>query len=146
MGRSAVDAGATSEPAERAVTDHCLRLSALPKTWIVDLDGVLLLHNGYSRGAGGDEALAGVAEFAAQIGPDDLVILVTARHEEHREASLAILREQGLRVDIALFGAPVGERILINDAKPSGLRMAYAVNLPRDEGLSGLRVLTDGAL
>lgn len=123
---------------------HHLRLSALPKTWIVDLDGVLLRHNGHRTGT--DEALAGVSEFAALIGPNDLVIVMTARHENHREASLAILSKFGLRVDVALFGVPTGERILINDAKPSGLRMAHAVSLVRDEGLVGLDVEVDETL
>ncbi|WP_433652896.1 hypothetical protein ACQP2C_12015 [Micromonospora zamorensis] len=126
------------------MTVRQLRLSPLPKTWIVDLDGVLLRHNGHLRGE--DEILAGVADFAAQIGPDDLVVVMTARHEREREASLALLRDAGLHVDIALFGVPVGERVLINDAKPSGLRTAYAVNLSRDEGLPGIRIEIDDSL
>ena len=34
-----------------------------------------------------------------------------------------------------LTGMPTGERILINDIKPSGLRTALAINVKRDEGL-----------
>jgi hypothetical protein len=51
------------------------------------------------------------------------------------EASLAVLRRAGLRFDRVLFELPVGERILLNDIKPSGLPTALAINLPRDAGL-----------
>lgn len=37
-----------------------------------------------------------------------------------------------MRYDGIIFGAPYGERILINDRKPSGLAMAIAVNAQRD--------------
>lgn len=127
------------------VTDqHHLRLSPLPKTWFLDVDGVLLRHNGHRRGT--DEVLAGVVEFAAEIGREDLVVVVTARPEDQRKACLTVLREAGLRVDVALFGMPVGERIVVNDLKPSGLRTAHAVNLVRDEGLSGVCVVIDESL
>ena len=31
-----------------------------------------------------------------------------------------------------IFNAPYGERILMNDDKPSGLRMGVAINIKRD--------------
>lgn len=34
-----------------------LKLSSLPKTWIFDLDGTILVHNGYKNG--GDRILPG---------------------------------------------------------------------------------------
>jgi len=37
----------------------------------------------------------------------------------------------------------MGERILINDDKPSGLRCAYAVSPKRDEGLENLEIVVD---
>ncbi|HEX6872118.1 MAG TPA: hypothetical protein VF163_13555 [Micromonosporaceae bacterium] len=123
------------------MTDLSLWLSPLPKTWIIDLDGVVLRHNGHL--AGREEVLHGASHLWAQFGPDDLVIVMSARHEHECAAALAVLRAHGLRVDRAVFGVPVGERILINDDKPSGLRMAHAVNLPRDEGLGGIRVVID---
>jgi len=36
---------------------------------------------------------------------------------------------------LIIFGLPQGERILINDMKPSGLITAYAINKNRDEAL-----------
>jgi len=121
--------------------DSHLRLSTLPKTWIIDLDGVVLRHNGYLYGM--DEVLPGAVEFWAQIKPSDLVVVMTARPASQREETLRLLAVKGLRVDQAVFDLPTGERILINDSKPSGLPMAYAMNVRRDHGLCKLKVIID---
>ncbi len=42
------------------------------------------------------------------------------------------LREQEIRYDEILFEMPMGERIVVNDRKPSGLDMAVALNMGRD--------------
>ena len=47
--------------------------------------------------------------------------------------TLDFLAEQGIRYDEILFHMPMGERILVNDRKPSGLDMAVAVNIDRDK-------------
>ena len=41
-----------------------------------------------------------------------------------------------LRYDYILTGMPFGERILVNDRKPSGLNTAYAINKDRDKELN----------
>jgi hypothetical protein len=116
-----------------------LELSRLPKTWIFDLDGTLLVHNGHLDGA--DTVLPGVREFFAQhVGPDDAVVLMTARDERHRAVTEATLAGAGLRYDHILFGMPKGERLCFNDMKPRGLLTAHAVNLPRDAGLGGVAI------
>ena len=115
-----------------------LRLSTLPHTWLIDLDGVIMPHNGHLRG---DESLLpGAHELWASIPAGDCVVVMSAREEEHAAAALALMAAAGLRVDRALFGLPVGERILINDAKPGGLLTALAVNLERDKGLGSVAV------
>ena len=43
------------------------------------------------------------------------------------------LQKQGIRYDHIIYEAPYGERILLNDDKPSGLKMAYAVCTERNE-------------
>ena len=118
-----------------------LVVSALPKVWIIDLDGVVLRHNGYRDG--GDELLPGTEAFWAQIGVHDVVVLVSARTSSQRAESLALLARHRLRVDYDLFGMPVGERVLINDMKPSGLVTALALNLTRDVGLGDIQVVID---
>ena len=42
-----------------------------------------------------------------------------------------------------LYGMPAGERILVNDCKPSGLLTAVAVNKKRDDALSIHTVLDE---
>ena len=42
------------------------------------------------------------------------------------------MKEKGIRYDDILFNMPPGERIVVNDRKPSGIDMAVAVNLDRD--------------
>ena len=121
-----------------------LRLSALPKTWILDLDGTLVKHNGYKTEQG-DVLLPGAREFLNQLGEDDLVVIITSRPEEHRGQTETFLREQGIRFDYIIWGAPCGERILLNDSKPSGLKTAYAVNCTRDH-FEGLECFIDETL
>ncbi len=106
-------------------------LSTLPKTWIFDLDGTLLKHNGYKL-EGKDTVLPGAKEYLTGLPDGDRVVILTSRTEEYREETLCFLRENGIRYDEILFGMPMGERILVNDRKPSGLDMAVAVNLDRD--------------
>jgi ribonucleotide monophosphatase NagD (HAD superfamily) len=104
-------------------------VSSLKKTWILDLDGTLLKHNGYLRG--GDALLDGAKEFMDRIS-GDAIVLLTARSEALRERTVDFLLESGIRFDHIIFGMPVGERILINDAKPSGMTTALAFCKERD--------------
>lgn len=106
-------------------------LSTLPKTWIFDLDGTLLKHNGYKLD-GKDNVLPGVREYLEGLPDEDRVVILTSRTEEYREETLRFLKENGIKYDEILFDMPMGERILVNDRKPSGLDMAVAVNLDRD--------------
>jgi hypothetical protein len=126
------------------MTAFALTLSGLPKIWIVDLDGVVFRHNAYLDGD--DEVLDGAARFWEQIASDDVVVVMTGRAESERPRTLGLLADLGLRVDHAMFGMPKGERVVINDNKPSGLLTAHAVNLPRDKGLGELRINIDETL
>jgi histidinol phosphatase-like enzyme len=118
---------------ESTVKDALYNLNLLPKTWFLDLDGTILEHGGYLNDT--EQLLPGVRDFFNQIPAWDQVVLVTARHPEYREKTLSFLKQQGIRFDHAIFDLPVGERILINDRKPSGLTTAYSINLDRNAGL-----------
>lgn len=107
-----------------------LKLSGLPKTWLIDLDGTIVRHNGYLEGE--ERLLPGVKEFFEKLPKNDVVIILTSRPEVYREDTERFLKQNGLRYDAIIFGLPHGERILINDAKPSGLKTAYAINKDRD--------------
>lgn len=109
-----------------------IEMSTLPKTWILDLDGTIVRHNGYKID-GTDSLLEGVDSLLSQIKENDMVIFITSRKKEYQEMTEQFLDEHGIRYDYIIYGAPYGERILVNDRKPSGLKMAYAINTNRDE-------------
>lgn len=119
-------------------------LSALPHTWLIDVDGTMLKHNGHKMG--GDQLLPGVRDFWSSIPESDVIILLSARTHEEMPATLAFLDAEGIRYDHALFGMPKGERIVINDGKPGGLRTAIALNVERDKGLQNWKVAIDEML
>ena len=70
---------------------------------------------------------------------------MTARKEMFRDQLESFLNDNGIRFDKILYGMPVGERILVNDKKPSGLITAYAVNKERDAPLE-LNIVIDETL
>lgn len=109
-----------------------LVLSTLPKTWVFDLDGTLLKHNGYKLD-GIDTVLPGALEYLDTIPHEDKIVIFTSRTEEYKEETLNFLRMNHIRYDEILFNMPMGERIIVNDRKPSGIDMSVAVNLKRDE-------------
>lgn len=110
-----------------------LIISALPHTWILDVDGTICVHNGYKNGE--DSLLDGVKEFFAQIPAEDMIIFITSRKIEEKANLENFLAKNGLRFNHIIFDAPMGERILINDDKPSGLKMTYVLDKKRDEPL-----------
>ncbi len=82
-----------------------ITVSTLPKTWLFDIDGTLLVHNGHLHGA--DRALPGTrAFFDAHVGADDVVILLTAREETHRAVTERTLREAGYGSTSSISGCP----------------------------------------
>lgn len=115
----------------KKTSDETLVLSTLSKTWIFDLDGTLLKHNGYKLD-GHDTILEGAAEYLQKIPEGDKIILLTSRTEEYRQMTVDFLKAAGIRYDVIMFDMPMGERILVNDRKPSGLDMAVAWNMERN--------------
>jgi len=108
-----------------------LVLSSLGHTWILDLDGTIVKHNGYKID-GEDSFLPGAKEFLEGIPDGDMIVFLTSRTEEYRESTINFLKDNGIRYEHIIFNAPYGERILINDDKPSGLKMGHAINAKRD--------------
>ena len=108
-----------------------IRVSPLGKTWLLDIDGTVCKHNGYKID-GKDTLLPGVRAFFENLPEGDKVVFLTSRTEDQAGFTEAFLRENGIRYDAILYGMPYGERILINDKKPSGLSTSIAVNTERD--------------
>lgn len=118
-----------------------LKISPLGHTWVLDFDGTLVEHNGYKTGE--DKFLPGAKEFLQSIPKDDFVLILTAREKEAREKTEKFLKQNEIRYNEILFEMPMGERILINDNKPSGLRCAYAITPNRNQGLENLDIVID---
>ncbi len=111
-----------------------LLLSTMAHTWIFDLDGTIVKHNGYKLD-GVDTFLPGAKEFLLSIPKKDMIIFITAREKKYQYETELFLQSNNIRYDYIIFNAPHGERILINDSKSSGLKMSYSVNLKRDQSL-----------
>lgn len=119
-------------------------MSVLPKTWIFDLDGTILEHNGYLHGE--DKLLPGVKTFWEQIPETDFILILTSRKTEEKCRTENFLNNNQIRFNQIIYDIPMGERILINDDKPSGLPMAFSVRPKRNEGLSDLMIYMDESL
>lgn len=109
-------------------------ISQLGHTWIFDLDGTIVKHNGYIID-GCDTFLYGAKEFLETIPDKDMIIFLTSRKEECRKLTENFLKSNGVRYDHIIFEAPYGERILINDDKPSGLKMSIALGGTRNDSI-----------
>ena len=123
-----------------------LRLSPLGHTWILDFDGTLVRHNGYKDGVTNtDQWLPGALEFLHSIPADDYVLILTAREDEPdvRNRTIEFIRAANVRFNDIKFGMPMGERILINDNKPSGLVCSHAITPNRNQGLNELNLIID---
>lgn len=107
-------------------------LSTLGHTWIIDLDGTVLKHNGYLID-GKDSFLSGAKEFLNSIPKKDMIVFITSRTEKHKSITERFLSENNVNYHHIIYNAPYGERILINDDKPSGLKMSYAICGDRNE-------------
>ncbi|MCD7729868.1 MAG: HAD family acid phosphatase, partial [Clostridia bacterium] len=92
------------------MSKEVITLSALSHTWILDLDGTILKHNGYKQG--GDELLPNAKEFMQSIPAGDMVVILTARTEEQRVPTMSFLTANGIRYDNIIFIAAMGEGVL----------------------------------
>ncbi|HOP99999.1 MAG TPA: hypothetical protein PK604_04030 [Acetivibrio clariflavus] len=110
----------------------------------MDLDGTIVKHNGYMVD-GYDTFLDGALEFLNSIPEEDMVVFITSRKDEYREMTEKFLRDNGIRYNHIIFNAPHGERILVNDRKPSGLNTAVVLQMERDR-FEGIEVEVDKKL
>ena len=108
-----------------------IKVSKLPKLWIFDLDGTIVKHNGYLID-GEDTLLDGAKDFFERLTSEDKVVIVTARQKKYKRKIKKFLRKNGIKYYKILFDMPIGERILINDIKPKGLKTSVAINTVRD--------------
>lgn len=117
------------------------KLSILNKTWLIDLDGTIFSHNGYLCGE--DKILDGIEDFFNKnVKQGDYVLALTSREEKYKEFTENSIKKFNLRIDKIIYNLPHGERILINDKKPSGLVTALAINIDRN-GIIPVEIVFD---
>jgi len=117
-------------------------VSPLKKTWIFDLDGTIVKHNGHITD-GKDVLLDGAYEFLRKIPETDMIIFLTSRSSNLKEKTETFLFENKIRFNEIIWDLPFGERILINDMKPSGLCTAIAINTERDVFMNDIFEIDD---
>ena len=137
---------------------------SLNKTWFIDIDGTVVKHL-YNKSI--DEAIETAGEksyllekplsesikFLDSLPPSDTVVLTTARDSKHEDHTINMLNHYKVRYDRIIFDLRSGPRYLINDIKPVGVvgndepvKMAFAVNVERDEGITYSRLAKEGAV
>lgn len=122
-----------------------LEMSCLPKTWFIDLDGVLVKHNGH-HDQRGDKWLERAWEFISNLNQEDKVILTTSRNLKDTQPIIEELENKGVKIYASITDLPHGERIVINDRKPSGLRTAFSISLDRDAGMKDIMIANNPSL
>tara|TARA_Y100001933_G_C18603133_1_gene398860 strand:+ start:67 stop:477 length:411 start_codon:yes stop_codon:yes gene_type:complete len=112
-----------------------LKISNLIHTWFIDLDGTIFKHNAYKENQFDVVVNSNVQKFFDQIPKEDFLIFTTSR-----SSSLSRLCEESLSQKVKIkqkffiiYDLPHGERILLNDSKPSGLITSLAINFERDQ-------------
>lgn len=113
------------------------------KTLFLDIDGTLFRHQG---------TFSDIAQKPANLLPnvrekmnewcskEYKIILTTARRESLREKTEQDLSKLGIPYDNLIMGISKGQRIIINDKRPSGEETAFAINVERDEGLGEVSI------
>jgi hydroxymethylpyrimidine pyrophosphatase-like HAD family hydrolase len=116
-----------------------------PKTIFCDLDGTLVKHSNpvdiqdpnYEL-----EVLPGTHEKLVEWDTKGYhVVITTGRKESARESTIKQMQRVGINYDQLIMGFGGGDRILINDRKPSSDRdTAYVLNVDRNKGLMGTEI------
>lgn len=115
-----------------------------PKTLFLDIDGTLIKHHGKANKQtyleplllpGVEQKLAEWEEMGYRI------ILITARKESERDATIKQLRNINIQYDLLIMGISRGERVIINDIKTDlDTPTAVAINVIRNKGLNDIKL------
>ena len=117
----------------------------MKKTLFVDIDGTLIKHQGSLTNMVTKDMkiLSDVIEKFNQWNADGhKIILTTGRPESMRKLTIDGLLKLGLFYDQLIMGITRGERIVINDRKPShkNMRVARAIEINRNDGLKNVDI------
>lgn len=109
------------------------------KTIILDLDGTVFHHNGTLKEQilKPPILLPGIHEKFQEWEREGYnLIILTGRRESMRDITERQLESHGLAYDQLVMGVGGGKRYLINDNKSNGEATAFAINVPRNKGLT----------
>jgi len=113
-------------------------------TFLVDIDGTLIyLPQDVSYESTRVQVLPGSREKLLQWkNAGHRIILITGRETARREKLEIMLNELNIPYDELITGTNSGTRVVINDKKPycAFHKMAYAVQLKRNQGISGVNI------
>ena len=112
-----------------------------PKCILLDIDGTILYHHGTldKQVKNEPELLSGTLEKLHEWDKEGYrIILITGRKESLRQHTENQLLNLGICFDQLVMGVGGGTRVLINDLKDDGQKTAFAVNIPRNHGISGV--------
>ena len=104
-----------------------LKLSTLPHTWIFDVDGTIVKHNGYKTD-GFDTLLEGVHNLFLNIPQEDKIILLTGRNNSCRSNLELFLKQHNLRYKIRPSACVSGVMCYVNSITFSVLLNGKVVN------------------
>lgn len=114
------------------------------KCLFLDLDGTCFSHTGdlydimTSKGV---YLLDGVVDFFKKCREDGVyMVITTARPESLRAFTTAQMTKHGLWFDQLVMGLPTGQRVVINDNKPSGEGTARGICVERNLGLKKIDI------
>ena len=79
-----------------------LELSALGHTWVIDLDGTIVKHNGYKID-GEDSFLPGAEEFLRKIPLKDMLVFITSREECCRDITETFLNKHHIKYNYIIW-------------------------------------------
>ena len=77
-------------------------LSSLNHTWILDLDGTIVKHNGYKI-EGVDSLLEGAKTFLDTIPENDMIIFITARNDSLKDTTENFLKQNQIRFNYIIY-------------------------------------------
>jgi hydroxymethylpyrimidine pyrophosphatase-like HAD family hydrolase len=109
-------------------------------TVICDIDGCIFVHHGKGptiQWTTEPEAIESTAKWLEQAEMSGHhIVLMTARPEHYRKWLEDYLHLTGIVYHQLVMGVSNGPRVLINDAKPTAVKTAFAYTVPRNEGVS----------
>ena len=120
----------------------CINKRRNKKCVFCDIDGTLVYHKANPNYLLQDTILLNKTIETLKLWSKQniYIVLTTARSKINEEKLKALLHSLNIRYDDLITGLPSGQRILINDVKPSQpfIEQAVSINLERNSGINNI--------